>query len=55
MSKKWWTVEMRGECRELYAVEAETPEEARERWMDGRLTLSEASSMDVYAVREDDQ
>jgi hypothetical protein len=48
-----YRVELRGEVRELYSVEADNPEEARERWYEGDLFLSEASGMEVYSVEED--
>jgi hypothetical protein len=49
-----FTVELHGEVRELYAVTAETEEEARENWMDGHMYLSESSSMEIYSVTEDE-
>lgn len=47
-----YIVEMHGEVRELYEVEAESAEEARENWADGTLVLSEAYGMDFYSVTE---
>jgi hypothetical protein len=49
-----WIVEMRGDVRELYSVTADTREEAEANWHNGSLVVSEASSMEVYDVREDD-
>jgi 16S rRNA C967 or C1407 C5-methylase (RsmB/RsmF family) len=49
-----YIVEMRGECREVYVVEADSEIEARENWMNGSLQVQEASSMEVYDVREDE-
>ena len=48
-------VELAGESREVYVVDAETEAEARERWADGALIVSEASGMGVVSVREDDR
>jgi hypothetical protein len=53
-SRMNWIVEMVGEVRELYAVEADTADEARERWMEGERVLAESSSMEFHSVREDD-
>ena len=50
---KLFTVEMHGDVRELYEVEAETEQEARERWSDGTLVLSEAYGMWVYSVTDE--
>jgi hypothetical protein len=48
-----YIVEMRGECREVYIVEADSEAEARENWMNGSLQVQEGSSMEIYDVRED--
>jgi hypothetical protein len=48
-----YLVELRGEAREVYAVTADSADEAREQWAGGSLYVSEASSMEVYDVRED--
>lgn len=48
-----YLVELTGDLREVYAVEAASAEEARENWMDGHLVNSEAQGMSVYSVRED--
>ncbi len=52
---KTYRVELCGESREFYAVEAESPEDARENWHNGRLYLSECYGMDVASVEEDDE
>jgi hypothetical protein len=49
-----YKVELRGEARELFTVEADSPEKAAEKWADGESYLLEASSMEVYSVEEDD-
>lgn len=41
---KSWLVEVHGHAREVYAVDAETEEEALERWADGEHTLTEVTS-----------
>jgi hypothetical protein len=42
-----------GQAREVYTVTADSPEDARERWDQGNLFVSEASSMEVASVEED--
>lgn len=50
-----YLVEMHGEAREVYAVEANSEEEAIRNWdFQGHLVVSESSSMEFYSVREDD-
>ena len=50
-----WTVEVIGESRELYTVEAETEEEALANWPSGDMYLQETSSAaPVRATRDDD-
>jgi hypothetical protein len=49
-----YLVTLTGESREVYYVEADSPEEARERWNEGDLVVQESSSMEVDSVREDD-
>jgi hypothetical protein len=49
-----YLVELRGEVREVYTVEADSEEEAREIWADGILEISEAYGMGVESVRLDD-
>jgi hypothetical protein len=51
---KTFLVEMHGDVREVYSVEAETAEEAQENWADGHLVNSEAQGMTFYSVREND-
>lgn len=48
-----YRVTLRGESREVYVITADTPEEARERWSEGDLYVSEASGMEVDSVEED--
>ena len=50
-----YSVEMRGEGREVYIVEAESAEEARANWFDGFLQVSEIYGCEVYAVTKDDE
>lgn len=49
-----YLVEMHGESREVYEIEASSAEEAREKWFEGSLVVQESSSMEFYSVREDD-
>ena len=50
-----YRVEMQGECREIYDVEADSEEEAMANWSSGILWLSEATSMEpVSALKEED-
>jgi hypothetical protein len=49
-----YLVELRGESREVYYVEADSAEEARKNWMHGSLQVSEAYGMEVESIREDD-
>lgn len=49
-----YVVEMHGEVRELYSVEADTEEEATANWSDGDMFLSEAQGMGFYSVKEED-
>ena len=49
-----YLVEMHGDCCEVYLVEADSPEEARENWFNGGLIVQESEGMDFYSVREDD-
>lgn len=50
-----YLVEMHGDVREVYAVQASSPEEAQARWMDGDLVVSETMGTEFYSVREDDE
>ena len=52
--KRNYIVEMHGDVRELYLVQASSREEAQENWADGDLVLAEASSMEYYACWVDD-
>ena len=49
-----WTVELRGECREVYVVDADTENEARENWFNGFHQITEAFGMEVESVTRDD-
>jgi hypothetical protein len=49
-----YRVELRGEARELFTIEAENEDEARERWHEGDSYLLEASGMEVVSVEVDD-
>lgn len=48
-----YAVEMRGESREVYIVEADSPEGAAENWMNGDLYISEVYGGDVVSVTEE--
>jgi hypothetical protein len=48
-----YRVEVTGESREVYIVEADSYGEASEKWSEGRLLVSEASSMEVQTVTLD--
>lgn len=45
-------ITMRGESREVYYIEAETEDEAREFWSTGQLMLSENTSMEFDSIEE---
>lgn len=47
-----YRVELRGESREVYYVEADSPEEAAEIWHTGTLDISECYGMEVERVEE---
>jgi hypothetical protein len=49
-----YLVELRGESREVYYVEADSEEMAEERWMTGDLQVQESSSMEIFSIQEDD-
>ena len=49
-----YVVELIGESRELYIVEAENEDDARANWSTGWLQLTESIGMDVQSVRLDD-
>lgn len=48
-------VELRGDSREVYEVEAESEEQARQCWHEGELILSEVFGMGVESVRESEE
>lgn len=50
---KTYRVELRGESREIYYVEAESEDDARENWYTGELAVSECYGMDVEKVEEE--
>jgi hypothetical protein len=55
---KNYTVEVQGEARELYAIEADSPEEARqifESGKSGKAYLTEVSGASVVEVTEDNE
>lgn len=54
MMKRTYRVERRTEGREVYLVDADSPEEAQEKWIDGYLLVSEVLSSDPYSARLDD-
>jgi hypothetical protein len=47
-------VELRGESREVYYIEAENEDDARENWWKGTLDVSECYGMGVDKVEEDE-
>jgi len=47
-----YEVELLGEVREVYVLRAFSEQDARERWSEGKLLVSEASSMEIESVRE---
>jgi hypothetical protein len=49
-----YLVELRGDVREVYSIEAESADEAAANWHTGHLEISEASGMELVDVREDD-
>lgn len=49
-----YVVELTGDCREVYIVEAQSEQEARENWMNGHHQVTEAYNMEVASVRLDD-
>lgn len=44
-------VEMRGTCREVYEVEADSAEEAMARWEDGIHVITEAEGVEPVSAR----
>ena len=45
-----YRVEMHGDVREVYDVEADSEEEARENWADGCFIISESQGMEIFTV-----
>ena len=50
---KQWRVECHGEAREVYVVEAETAEEAMQKWGEDEPIVSECSDMEPISAVED--
>ena len=48
----WFKVEMRGECREVYDVEADSEEEAMANWADGHHVITEAEGMEPVSAQK---
>ena len=48
-----YLVELTGECREVYVVEADSEQEARDNWTSGWHQITEAQGMEVVSVRLD--
>jgi hypothetical protein len=51
---KTYRVERRTEGREVYLVDADSPEEAEAKWFEGDLLASEVLSSEAYSVEVDD-
>lgn len=49
-----YRVECAGTVREVYLVEADSPEEAQQNWSDGELILSEVTDAEPSSVRLED-
>jgi hypothetical protein len=49
-----YLVTLEGLSREIYVVEADSPEEAEANWMFGAVYAQEAYFMEVTDVRKDD-
>ena len=49
-----YVVELEGECREVYIVEADSEQEARDNWTTGWHQITEAQGMEVVSARLDD-
>ncbi len=45
-----YVVKLRGECREVYFVEAESEDEARENWASGWYQTTVSQDMEVVSV-----
>lgn len=50
-----YKVECQGRVREVYLVEADSPEEARKNWDEGELLISEAYDVGPESVELDDE
>jgi hypothetical protein len=50
-----YKVEMRGESREVYYVDADSPEDAAENWHTGQLDVTECYGMEVYTVQQEEE
>lgn len=50
-----YRVELRGDCREVYYVDADSPEDAAENWHTGQHDLTECYGMEVEKVEEEDK
>lgn len=48
----WFKVEMRGDCREVYDVEADSPEEAMSNWAEGHHVITEAEGMEPVSAQK---
>ena len=51
---KGYLVELRGESREVYYVEADNEDEARDLWSTGDLQVQECYGMEIESIREDE-
>ena len=49
-----YKVELRGESREVYYVEADSPEAAAENWHTGQIDLTECYGMEVEKVTQEE-
>lgn len=45
-----YEVEMTGDCREVYQVEADSEEEAMENWASGTHVITEAQGMEAVSA-----
>lgn len=50
-----YLVEMQGECREVYSVEADSPEDAMARWSEGDHVITETMGVEPVSAREDEE
>jgi hypothetical protein len=49
-----WRVEMRGDVREAYDVEADSEEDAMANWMNGELIITEVMCVEPVSARKED-